>query len=295
MSRYQPTNNIRMIKIKIMTTVKTSNKLTVKFLPWFIWAIAGFYTVVILPMLITTLLQSIPKKLTCEREKSAQINCQLQNSILPSKPVVVEGLQGARFQTKAYNKNQNQSRNRIPYEIQKIVLLTKNREVLFLSHQAYDPEYTTQKMLSWESQINAFIHNPNQQSLKLNTSNIEPEWFVMTTSRWIIIGVILNAILILSFMGEVSICELDFSSGYITKKLRWLFIFTKKNKYSLIEIKDVQVEWKKHKSNVYRITLTLASGKKLPLSTYYANYLKPAKKIKTTANEIRNFLSLSSS
>ncbi|MGB3637936.1 MAG: hypothetical protein WBA39_10240 [Rivularia sp. (in: cyanobacteria)] len=95
-------------------------------------------------------------------------------------------------------------------------------------------------------------------------------------------------------MGEASICEFDRSNGYMTKKRRWLFLFTKKTKYSLLEIKDVQVEWEKHKSNVYRITLTLASGKKLPLSTYYANYLKSEKKIKATANEIRNFLSLPS-
>ncbi|AFY53449.1 hypothetical protein Riv7116_0868 [Rivularia sp. PCC 7116] len=279
-----------------MTTIKTSNKLTVKFLPWFIWAMAGFFTVVILPMLMTTFLQSIPKKLTCKREKSTQINCQLQNSILSSTAVAVEGLQGARFQTKAYNhnKNQNQSRNRIPYEIQKIFLLTKKGEVVFLSHQAYSPEYTTQKMLSWESQINAFVSNPNQQYLKLQTANTEPTWFVMTPSRWIIIGAIFNGILVITIMGEVSICEFDLSSGYMTRKRRWLFLFTKKTKHSLQEIKDVQVEWEKHKTNVYRITLTLASGKQLPLSTYYANYLKPAEKIKTTTDEIRNFLSLPS-
>ena len=111
-----------------MTTVKTSNKLTVKFFPWFIWVMSGLTTVIVLPMLITTLLQSIPKTLTCEREKSTQINCQLQNPILPSKSADIEELQGAKFQTKAYNQNKNQSRNRIPYEIQKIILLTKNRE-----------------------------------------------------------------------------------------------------------------------------------------------------------------------
>ena len=118
-----------------MTTVKTSNKLTVKFFPWFIWIIAGIFTVVILPILITTLLQSIPKTLTCEREKSTQINCQLKNPILPFKPIVVEGLQGAKFMSKAYNKNPNSSR--ISYEIQTILLLTKKEEVIFLSHQAY--------------------------------------------------------------------------------------------------------------------------------------------------------------
>lgn len=277
-----------------MTTVKTSNKLTVKFLPWFIWGMAGLYTVVILPMLITTFSQSIPKKLTCEREKSTQINCQLKNSILSSKPIVIKDLQGAKLQTKAYNQTKNQSRNRIPYEIQKILLLTKNGEVLFLSHQAYDYEYTKQKMLSWESQINAFVNNPNQQYLKLQTENIEPKWFVMTTSRWIILGAILNAILIVTIMGEASICEFDLSNGYMTKKRRWLFIFTKKTKHSLLEIKNAQVEWEKHKSTVYRITLTLTSGKKLPLSTYHANYLKSAKNIEATAAKIRNFLSLPS-
>ena len=78
----------------------------------------------------------------------------------------------------------------------------------------------------------------------------------------------------------------------MTKKRRWLFLFTKTNKYSLLDIKDVQVEWEKHKSNVYRLSITLTSGKKIPLSTYYANYLKSAKKIEYRAGEIRNFLSL---
>ena len=95
-----------------MTTVKTSNKLTVKFFPWFIWVMSGLTTVIVLPMLITTLLQSIPKTLTCEREKSTQINCQLQNPILPSKPVMVEGVQGAKFQSKAYNTNKNKNKNK---------------------------------------------------------------------------------------------------------------------------------------------------------------------------------------
>ncbi|MEM7579403.1 MAG: hypothetical protein AAF316_06005 [Cyanobacteria bacterium P01_A01_bin.80] len=277
-----------------MTTVQTSNKLTVKFLPWFTWVMTGFYTVVILPMFITTFLQSVPRKLTCEKEKSTQINCQFQNSILPSKPVMVEGLQGAKIQSKAYNtkKNQNKNRNRIPYEIQKIFLLTKKGEVLFLSHKTYDPEYSTPKILAWESQINAFVKNPNQQTLKLQTNNIEPEWFVMTTSRWVILGAILNSILIITIMGEVSICEFNLSNGYMIKKRRWLFLFTKTTKYSIFDIKDVQVEWERHRSIVYRITVTLASGKKIPLSNYYANYLKSAKKINTSANEIRNFLSL---
>ena len=83
-------------------------------------------------------------------------------------------------------------------------------------------------MLSWESQINAFVKNPNQQSLKLQTSNIEPKWFVMTTSRWVTFGTILYSILILTIMGEATICEFDRSNGYMTKKRRWLFVFTKK-------------------------------------------------------------------
>ncbi len=266
-----------------------SNKLTVKFRPWFIWTMTGFYPVVIFPMLMTTFLQSIPKVLTCEREKLTQINCQLQNSISSSKTVVVEDLQGAKFQSKAYNKNPNS--NRISYEIQKIFLLTKNGEVLFLSHQAYSPEYTAQKMLAWESQINTFVNNSNQQSFKLKTSNTEPQWFVMTTSRWAILGALLNGILIITIMGEVGICEFDLNNGYMTKKRRWLFIFTKTTKHPLLNIKDVQLEWEKHKTNVYRITVTLASGKKIPLSTYYANYLKSREKIEASADKIRNFLS----
>ena len=88
--------------------------------------------------------------------------------------------------------------------------------------------------------------------------------------------------------------EIDIQQYWLIIKRRWLFIFTKKTKHSLLEIKNAQVEWEKHKSTVYRITLTLTSGKKLPLSTYHANYLKSAKNIEATAAKIRNFLSLPS-
>ena len=276
------------------TTEQTANKLTVKFMPWFTWIFAAFFLVVNLPIFMTILLQSIPQELSCKRIELQQINCQLKTSILPllpSKIIVIEGLQAAKFKSQSYNNYRNP--NQIPYERQKIVLLTQTAEIFFLSYKIYHPEYATQKMLAWESQINAFVNNPQQQSFKLKTSIIEPPWFVMTTPRWFILVGIINSIFIIIFMGEISICEFNRVNGFMTKKQRWLFVFTKTSKYSLLDIKDLQLECNQQRGNTSRITIILASGKKIPLSTYHANYFKSEKKMKITADKISNFLSLS--
>ena len=278
-----------------MTTLKgTSNKLTVKFHPWLTWIFVGFVILGNLPTWTTILLQSIPKTLNCERVEVKQINCHIQNStlpLLPSKKIVVKGLKVAKFKTKNYSNYRNP--NQIPYEKQKILLLTQNREIKFLDYKIYSPEYTTPKILEWESQINVFINNPQQKYFKLKTGIIEPPWFVMNTPRWFLLGWIINSIFILIFTGEISICEFERSSGYMTKTQRWLFIFTKKTKYSLFDIQDVQLEWNLHRDNNYRITITLASGEVIPLSTYHTNYFKSEKNMEKTANIIRNFISLS--
>ncbi|MBF2017240.1 MAG: hypothetical protein IGS23_18965 [Rivularia sp. T60_A2020_040] len=46
------------------------------------------------------------------------------------------------------------------------------------------------------------------------------------------------------------------------------------------------------RDKVYRITLSLTSGKRLPLSNYYANYWKSEEKIKAEADVVANFLSI---
>lgn len=274
-----------------MITVKTSNQLTVKFLPWFVWIVAGCFTLFSLPMFISELLQSIPKTLTCTRTKSTQVNCQFQNSnfpLLPSKTVVVKGLQIAKF-TNIASKN---IRNQFPSEIQQILLISSNKQEIFLSQKVENPQQTKQKMLLWESQINNFINNSQQQSLKLQIGNTQPEWFIMTRPKWYILVGVLDSLLILIFMGEISICEFERSRNYMTKKQRFLFIFTRKTKYSLYDIQDVQLEWSKNMGDTSRITITLNSGKKIPLSTYHANYRKSDKKMNATVEDIRNFLSL---
>ena len=263
-----------------MTTVqKTSNKLTVKFFPWFIWVMTGFSIVVILPILLSMLLQPISKSLTCKRIEAQKINCQFQNSTSPfssSQTVVVKDLQGAKFKKNAFGYFLTQK--------QELILLTKNGEVSFLFHRSYHPQYTASRMSQTAFKINAFVKNPNQQSLNLQKENI--------ASQWILFAAFVNGIIMTILMGEIGICEFDRTSGYMTKKRRWLFVFTKTTKYPLFDIKDVQVEWTRHKSIVYRTAIILTSGKKIPLSTYHANYLKSKRNITSTADNIRNFLSL---
>ena len=100
---------------------------------------------------------------------------------------------------------------------------------------------------------------------------------------------IASSILMILVMSEATTCTFDRSSGYMTKKQHWLFLFTKTTRYPLLEIQDVQVEWTYHRSKVYRITLSLSSGEKLPLSTYYYNYLQSGESIEV-AHTLINFL-----
>ena len=93
----------------------------------------------------------------------------------------------------------------------------------------------------------------------------------------------------------MSICEFDISRGYMTKKRRWLFLLTKTTKYPLVDIKCVRIEHtyvNKRRYQIARITLSLASGKKLPLSTYQANTFKFEDKIEAEADTVAHFLSI---
>ncbi|MDJ0800395.1 MAG: hypothetical protein QNJ51_26910 [Calothrix sp. MO_167.B12] len=258
---------------------QTTNKLTLIFFPWFIWIMTGL-SLITLPIFFTIILQPIPKNITCERVKGKQINCQLRTLLLPFLPseiVKIEDLKSVHINTisDAYNRTKTQQ----------VVLLAKNREVILLAYKSYQPKYTAPAdILIAQSRINAFINNPKQQSFQLETG--------YTLFQWLFILAIAIEIGYIIFMSESSICEFDRSSGYMTKKQRWLFIFTKTTKHQLFNIQDVQVEWTYHKSKVYRLTLSLASGEKLSLSTYYANYLKSGKKIEAAADMLRDFLSL---
>ncbi|MDJ0620809.1 MAG: hypothetical protein QNJ63_29410 [Calothrix sp. MO_192.B10] len=257
---------------------QTANKLTLRFFPWFMWIMTGL-SLIGLPIFFTILLQPIPKKITCERVKEKQINCQLQTLLLPFLPseiAKIEDLKSVKINTIYDTSNRPKT--------QQVVLLAKNREVIFLVDKIYQPKYTAPNILIAQSRINAFINNPKQQSFQLKMG--------YALFQWLFLLAIAIQIGYMIFMSESSICEFDRSSGYMIKKQRWLFIFTKTTKHQLFNIQDVQVEWTYHKSKVYRMTLSLASGEKLPLSTYYANYLKSGEKIEAAADMLRDFLSL---
>ncbi|MGD1873264.1 MAG: hypothetical protein ACFB02_09460 [Mastigocoleus sp.] len=257
---------------------QTPNRLTLHFFPWFIWILSGF-SLVALPIFFTVVVQSIPQTLTCKRLPTAQINCQLTTFILPpllSKKVEIKNLQAAKFNRNPEDNNQTQQ--------QQLVLLTKKETVIFSSYKTYKPLLTASKMLDTESRINNFINNSNQQSLELETGNYILYWCLGLITAYSIGFMII--------MGEANVCEFHSDRTYMTKKQRWLFLFTKTTKYPLQDIQDVKLEWEYHKMKIYRVTLSLSNGKTVPLSTYYANYLKSQKKIKASAEEIKNFLSL---
>ena len=134
-----------------------------------------------------------------------------------------------------------------------------------------------------QSRINSFVRDRNQLSFQLKIDD--------TLFAWLFMSAIASGILMILVMSEATTCIFDRSSGYMTKKRHWLFLFTRTTRYPLLEIQYVQVEWTYHRSRVYRMSISLSSGKKLPLSTYYCNYLQSRDSIEVAANTLKNFLS----
>ncbi|MDJ0620808.1 MAG: hypothetical protein QNJ63_29405 [Calothrix sp. MO_192.B10] len=273
-----------------MAIVKqTANKLTLSFFPWSFWIILAFLVIISSPSYLSILLPLIPKQLTCDRLETEKINCQFTTWILPRLSFTKVNTKVEELISSKYTKVSNSNNKTIRHLL---ILLTKRKRIIILSYPNLEPIRKTvettdiePQISRAESHINAFVNDTSQQSLNLQMGSTFGLYFF-------VLMIIIPICIIICSQGEFNICEFDRSSGYMIKKRTWLFVFTKTIKHPLLDIQDVQIEWSYHQHQGKRITLLLSSGKKLPLSTYNANFSRSETKIEAEANLIRKFLYL---
>lgn len=215
---------------------------------------------------------------TCQREEPIGGSCQLVSSTLLQsniKTIPLKELQGARF-----NKVNNSNGNPEP----RVVLLTSQGEVPFPLIHSYHPTAQHTQLKWMVSEINSFVKNPDEPSVTVEDGDLKTGWLICAS-----VGLNLAWMV---FCSAVVTCRFDKSLGSITTKRKW-WLVTKTIEKPLQEIVDVQVEEQRSRNGkIYRISLVLASGKRLPLTPYHTNYGCNKKKTQEKADSIATFLNL---
>ncbi|KAF3885699.1 MULTISPECIES: transmembrane domain-containing protein [Nostocales] len=256
---------------------QTPTKLTLEFRPWFIWIIGGFSSL-IWPVQLFFLLPLIKTStLTCTRVQPDRGECQLVTSSLlqsSKKTIPMEEFQGARVDQSDESRDRNQP--------QQLVLLTKHGELAFWTADTQKPQVSAIELKSTADRINDFVKNSQTSSFTIQKGN--------PTLAWAVTGVTTFNFLWLAYCCEIVTCDFDKSRGSVIKKRQWFFI-SKTVEHQLREIVDVQVQEKFNRNGKnYRIKLLLSSGKDLPLTNYYTNYLRKREYIEKKADAIAQFL-----
>lgn len=258
---------------------KTPTQLTLGFRPWHLWIYGGLSLVGGLVMAFVIVFPiSKTNTFTCVRSQPSGGNCQLVSSTLLQshvKTIPLKELQGARF-----NKVNNSNGNPEP----RVVLLTSQGEVPFPFIRSYHPTAQHTQLKWMASEINSFVKKPDEQSLTVEEGDLKTGWVICAFFG-------LNLVWFV-FEGAVVTCRFDKTLGSMTTKKQW-WLVTKTIEKPLREIVDVQVQERHTRSGkIYRISLVLASGKRLSLTPYHPNPGSKKKQTQETADFITKFLNL---
>lgn len=261
-----------------MTTLQsTPTKLILQFRPWFIWIIGGLSSLIWIPQIFFMLPLIKTSSLICKRVQPNRGECQIVTSSLlqsNSKSIPMEEFFGARFDKFDVSSDNSQK--------QQVVLLTKHGELTFWDTHTQKSQVSAIELKSIVEQINGFVKTSQSSSLTIQKGN-SLICLAVTGSA------VLN-FLWLAYCCEIVTCDFDKSRGYIIKKRQWFFI-ARTVERQLKDIVDVQVQEQFNRNGKnYRIQLLLASGKDLPLTNYYTNFLRKRENIEKEANAIAHFL-----
>jgi hypothetical protein len=258
----------------------TPTKLIIQFRPWYVWAISPILAILLIPQAIflAPSLQNI--SLNCQRVRKNDGICQIITSdFITSQPQTISlaDIKGAKVNVKEDGEKKPLN----------VVLITKNSEIPILYAPISSGKYEDQELYYVATNINQFIKNPEEKTLTWGKSR--PSFLI-----WVFIFAMGCNFIWLGFYSEVTTCDFDKTRGTIIKKRQWFWIITKTVEFPLHEIIDIKIEEKWFRSvKGNRITLMLASGKDLPLSSYHANFLKKRKTLEVRVDAISEFLNRS--
>ncbi len=216
--------------------------------------------------------------LTCERSernersRSASPRCELERTLIgiPWSTTSIEGLQGARIRT---------PRGAQGY-VCRVMLVTAEREVPFSGYRS--PRGEEEEGIA--EQINAFLGDPNQASLKVRYSGSAE---AILSAVLALLGLL---VLVTGLRTYSTTWTFDRRKGLFTHRQRRL-LGPKVVTYPFDQIGDVTVSAfsATSGSHVHRIVLRTISGKELPMTSRY--YLWRDHLIQTVRT-IRKFLEL---
>lgn len=273
---------------------QTLNKLAFRLRPTFFWGIEVFFSGIGLIGLLVTLTIAPITTLTYNRTAPSQLSpSALQNAPASAICELVEinwfgreksktfisGLQGATEETKIEKDSDGKTTS-----VYRVVLYTNGGDVPFTEkYIAYDDE-NRQALIS---QINTFIENPLQASLKVQQDNKLLGYTGFAISSFFLF----LSLLVIALVPVIN-CTLDRELDRITiKRQRWFG--TKEIQHLLSEISDIQVEYSSgNEGGTYRVTLSLSAGDNLPLTWSYTSGFEEKHYL---AVLIKSFLNLSGS
>ncbi len=269
------------------------NKLIIRIRPTFFWGVALFFAGVGLFLLLSSLTLTPVTTLTCERSAPLQLSltsiqdaptfprCELAEinwlGREKSKTFISE-LQGATTETKI-----RKDKHGITISTYRVMLQTSGGNVPFTNeYTAYD-EQSRQALVF---QINAFIQAPMQASLVVQENERLLGYFGFGIAGFFeVVSILVIAV------APVVTCFFDQESDSVTIR-RHNWFGAKVFQHSLHEISGAKVELSNGGGLTFRVTLTLWSGKTLPLTRFYSSGSEEKQQV---AIYIQKFLSLSSS
>lgn len=272
---------------------QTSNKLLFRLRPTLAWGVEIFFGGIGLLFLVFCVLYFTPiTTLTCDRSTTEFSITTLQNTSdsaicelvgvnwlgLEKSKTLISGLQRAIEETKA-DKDEN---GKISYRYG-VLLQTIEGNVPFTEFY-FGSEYDYEERQALISQINAFIENPSQTSLKVQQDDRLTGFIGFCISRFFFF----ISLLIMALCPVIT-CTFDKEVDHMIIK-RWRWFGEKIFEHSINEISDVKVEDSStDEGSVYRVTLTLSSGENVSLTRSYTSGFEEKQYI---AKLIKSFLNL---
>lgn len=272
---------------------QTPNKLAFRILPTFFWGVELFFAGIGLLSFLFALTLTPVTTLTCERSTPSQLSsATIQDAPAPAtcellkfnwlglekSKISISGLQGATVETKIDTYSDGKM-----FSVYRVILFTNGSDVPFTNEYSANDDVSRQALIS---QINTFVENPLQASLLVQQDNrLFGVISIGISSFFVLLSILVIAVV------PVVLCIFDKELNSVTiKRRRW---FSEEAfQHSLREISNVQVECVANDDWVYRVTLNLESGEKIPLTWFYTSGFEEKQYIVAS---IKSFLNSSGS
>jgi tetratricopeptide (TPR) repeat protein len=248
---------------------ETSNNLTLRLRPWFVWFFGGIFGAA---GLATAVFGGQVNAFSCRRVGADSAVCKVSSNGLfgsNQKVLLKSDIHGTRIDSRDEKKGNSY----------RLMLLTSQGEISVIPQDFYNYETVD----AWASQIEVFLNTSLTKQLVIQEDYRLLGYFF--GGIFILVGYAIVA----SF-GRVVICTFDKSLGTFTLQQRGL-LHQRKLEYWIRDILSVVVEkYRGNKGSItYRVAIVMECGDRIPFTFYYSSQFQ---ELQQTANRICKFLNL---